>query len=87
MNNLINERVGVVSVYNEKNGFVLPRKIRWRGREYRIEKLGYHHRVREGKTLLHVFSVASDSAAFRLKLDTDTLHWTLEEMYDSTTHS
>ncbi len=82
MNTLINEKVSVITVYNEKNGSVIPRKLQWNGRDYLIEKLGYHHKIREGKTLFHIFSVATNSIAFRLKLDTDTLHWMLEEVHD-----
>ncbi len=84
MTTLINEKVGVVSVYNEKNGFVIPRKIRWRDREYHIDKLGYHHRVRQGRELCHIFHVSNGTIDFRLRFESETMHWTLEELTDGT---
>jgi hypothetical protein len=41
-----------------------------------------HHTFRSGRTLFHVFSVASKSLFFRLVLNTDTLFWRLEEISD-----
>jgi hypothetical protein len=41
-----------------------------------------HHTIREGRTLFHIFSVSSQDLFFRLKLDTDNLFWTLEEIAD-----
>lgn len=78
----INEDVSVITVYNAQRKTVIPAKIAWRGREYHIEKLGYHHKTRQGNTLLHVFSVSTPTIAFRLQLNTETLHWILEEVYD-----
>lgn len=57
-----------------------PVLIKWEGREYEIVKIGLHHVYRQGKTLFHVFSVASRTAFFRLKLNTDNLFWRLEEV-------
>ena len=82
MNEMINEKVSVVSVYDRSAGITMPKKIKWQGRVYPIEKLGYHHKVREGRKLLHIFSVCNDALAFRLRLDTETLGWTLEEVSD-----
>jgi hypothetical protein len=85
MTETIHEKVSVISSYNRETGIVTPKKIRWQGREYIIEKLTYYHRVRQGRTLLHIFHVTSGTLDFRLHLDTDNLHWTLEEIYDGTT--
>ncbi len=82
MNESVNQKISVITVYNIEAGTVIPRKLMWHGREYLINKLGYHHRVREGRTLLHIFHVTDGTTAFRLSFNTDTLHWTLEEVYD-----
>ena len=58
------------------------RKICWEGREYEIKKLGYHHSFRRGRTLFHVFSVASDAMFFRLVLDTENLTIRVMEVAD-----
>jgi len=60
----------------------MPVKLNWQGRTYAIDKLGYHHKLHKGKKLIHIFSVANKNLAFRLCLDTDNLHWNLEEVSD-----
>lgn len=76
------EKVSVVSIYDRVKGTVLPVKIRWLGREYIITKLGYYHKRKEGRVILHTFSVSTDSMFFKLTCNSETLHWTLEEVSD-----
>lgn len=57
-------------------------KLRWRGKEYVIAKLAYHHKVWEGRTRVHKFAVSSGSLDFRLTYDTENLFWLLEEVSD-----
>jgi hypothetical protein len=78
----ISAPVSVQLVYDHRLHTVSPRQILWDGQIIRIAKVGMHHTVREGRTLFHIFSVASNNLFFRLKLDTDTLFWTLEEIAD-----
>ena len=85
MNEIINEKVGVLTIFDAKNGITLPKKVKWRNRIYLIEKIGYHHKVRDGRKLLHIFSVANTSIALKLCLDTENLHWILEEVSDGLT--
>ncbi len=80
----INEKVSVILSYNREAGTILPLKMRWQGRVYSISKLSYHHKIRDGRTILHIFHVTNGALDFRLKLNTDTLHWTLEEISDGT---
>ncbi len=84
MSEIINEKVSVVSSYNRENGAVAPRKMRWQGRDYIIKQVSYHHKIREGRKLLHIFHGTDGISDFKLKLDTDSLQWTLEEIYDGT---
>lgn len=78
----IHEPISVSLVFNCQTKEVYPFLIRWRGKLYRIRKVGLHHFFRDGRTLVHVFSVCSETLFFRLSLNTDTLHWTLEEIAD-----
>lgn len=78
----ISAPVSVQMVFDHRLRTVSPRQIFWDGRAIRIAKVGLHHTLREGRTLFHVFSVASNDLFFRLKLDTSTLFWTLEEIAD-----
>ena len=83
------ERVDVKTTYNAELGRTRPYLIRWRGRLYEVKTLGYYHRERRGRTIRHVFSVSAGSPGgaaatigLRLRLDGDTLTWTLEAAGD-----
>lgn len=78
----ISAPVSVELVYDHRKHTSLPRKILWDGRVFPILKLGLHHTLREGRDLHHIFSVTTQELSFRLRLDTNTLFWTLEEISD-----
>ena len=82
-NTLVNELVSVLFTFNAETKAIKPQKLKWRGRVYPITKIGYYHKVRIGRNLLHIFSVCNDSLAFKLCLDSDNLHWTLQEVYEN----
>ena len=82
MSEIINEKISVITSFNRENSSVMPKKIRWQGRDYFIKSVSYHHLLREGKKLLHIFHVTDGVLDFRLRFDTESLHWTLEEVYD-----
>ena len=84
MNGSINEKISVVMVYNSVAGLAMPRKIRWRNTDYFPIKLAYHHQVRQGRKLLHVFHVTDGNLDFCLELDTESLARNLREIYDRT---
>ncbi len=75
----LSDKIDVITIYKDQ---FLPFRIRWKGRVYKILKLGYHHRTRVGNVIHHIFSVASETLAFRLDFDTEDLSWTLEEVSD-----
>jgi len=78
----ISAPVSVQFVYDHRKHLVSPRQLLWDGQTFRIGQVGMHHTTREGRTLFHIFSVASQGLFFRLKLNTDSLFWTLEEIAD-----
>jgi hypothetical protein len=82
MSQALNEPISVITIYNSDKQTVMPYKVKWHGRDYKITKLGYHHKVRVGRTLIHIFSICTETTAFKLQLDTDTLHWIVEEIYE-----
>jgi len=82
MHEKINERVDVITIYRKIGAISMPYKLRWNGRDHIIKALGYHHKVKEGKTIIHIFSCSSDTLAFRLRFNSDTLSWILEEVLD-----
>lgn len=82
MQEKIHEKVSVITLYTKENGINMPVKLRWHKKLFFLTKLGYHHKYREGKTLVHIFSVSNSDIAFRLEFNTDTLSWTLMEVSD-----
>ncbi len=78
----INEKVSVVTVYNARNQKVLIQKLQWKDKIYTITQLGFHHTVRVGRVLHHLYSVTDGNLCFKLNLATDTLSWILEEISD-----
>ncbi len=80
MTTRIDEEVSVKFTYDNRLKKVYPETIIWHGRDYPVTQVGLHHFFREGRVLKHVFSVASAGTAFRLVLDTETLHWKAEEV-------
>ncbi|MDQ5901196.1 MAG: hypothetical protein QG600_774 [Patescibacteria group bacterium] len=82
MQERIHEDVSVITVYDHTKRRVLPWRLKWHGRTYTITQIGLHYTLSEGSTLYHLFSVSDGSMFFRLKLNTQTLHWRLEEVSD-----
>lgn len=76
------EKISVIFSYNSEKNTTIPYKIRWRLRDYFIKKLAYHHKVREGRELLHIFHVTDGNLDFRLRFNTENLNWILEEVSD-----
>jgi len=83
MTHQINEPVSVSLAYDSKQKKVYPKCIVWKDRLYPVLKVGLHHTFYEGRTLHHVFSVISKTLFFRLVLNTENLHWRLEEISDA----
>lgn len=78
----IDAPVSVSFTFDSDKRQVTPKALVWNGRLYGIKKVGLHHKFKQGRTLFHVFSVASKSMFFRIVLNTDNLHWRLEEISD-----
>jgi len=84
MREKINEEVSVIMYYSAKQRQALPRVIRWQSSDYTVGKIGYHHVVKDGRTLHHIFELVDKEGLiwFRLNLDTSNLHWKLEAVSD-----
>lgn len=85
MNEVINEKVSVITSFDKTRNLTMPRKIRWQGRDYLITKLAYHHKIRRGRNICHIFHVTDGSIDFCLNFDSDSLQWVLQEVTDGTT--
>lgn len=84
MREKINEEVSVVMYYSARKRVALPHMISWQNKEYLVGKIGYHHQVKDGQTLHHIYELTDkyESIWFRLDLDTSNLHWKLEAIHD-----
>ncbi len=78
----ISESISVSFVFDSQKRSVEPKVLVWNKKLYTVKKVGLHHKFRQGRTLYHVFSVASKNLFFRLVLNTESLHWQLEEISD-----
>ncbi len=78
----INAPISVNLVFDHKKRSVYPKYVLWENRTYQVTKIGLHHTYRLGRILYHVFSVMTPTLFFRLVLNTDTLHWSVEEIAD-----
>jgi len=84
MREKINEEVSVVMYYSAKQRVALPHMINWQNKDYGVGKIGYHHTVKDGQTLHHIFELVDKEQTtwFRLNLNTANLHWVLEAVSD-----
>ncbi len=78
----INESVSVQLIFKSKTKIAYPACFIWRERLYKVKKVGLHHVYRVGKLLFHIFSVTDGNLFFRLSLNSESLHWLLEEIAD-----
>lgn len=79
----ISEVVSVSLSFDHSKNKVYPRWVVWNGRLYPVTRIGLHHTFRQGSTLYHVFSVIAKTLFMKLVLNTDNLHWQLEEISDA----
>ena len=82
MQRILREPVSVITSYNHKSKEVRPISLSWHNQTFPILQVGLHHSYQQGASKHHVFSVTSDNLFFRLNLNTENLHWTIEEISD-----
>lgn len=84
MREVINQEVSVVSYFSARKRLSLPHVVSWQGREYGVGKIGFHHTIRKGDTLHHIYELVDtdEQLWMRIVLDTANLHWTLEAVSD-----
>ncbi|HEX4774946.1 MAG TPA: hypothetical protein VH234_05515 [Candidatus Saccharimonadales bacterium] len=84
MREAINQEVSVVSYYSARDQEYKPHLLHWQNKDYPLGKVDYHHAPTEGKTLFHIYELCDKEQTiwFRLKLNTDNMHWLLEAVSD-----
>ena len=81
MTEAINQPIEVLVAY-KTGARAVPTAMSWQGRLYRFNKLGFIHPQREGRKLLHIFTVSDGAMTYRLEFDTESLNWKLTEVSD-----
>lgn len=81
MRESLNEPVSVICTYNATLKKFVPLQVGWANDTYRLGKVDFYHKTKNGTKVLHHFSVADTEGRmyFKLCFDADTLHWTIEE--------
>jgi len=84
MREKVNQEVSVITVFSAKQRAAAPYLISWQNKDYQVGKIGYHHTIKRGETLHHIYEVVDqdNALAFRLNFNTKNLHWTLEAVSD-----
>ena len=82
----LSEKIPVFSFYNPKAsppaGGSQPLYLKWQGNLLTVTKVGLHHTIHEGRSLIHVFCVVAGNLFFKLHFDTTALTWTVKEISD-----
>ncbi len=76
MAELIKEPIYIVT--NKASRKMVPEFMIWRGRTYQFIAMGFRHITYDGDVLIHLFSMTTTTACFRISFNTKTLLWTLE---------
>jgi len=79
----VNDPVKVLAGFSsDKKGVqVTPYLVDWKDTRYRLDKIGLHHRAVRGDKNVHIFEFAAEAIKFKVELDTETLVWTLVEVF------
>ncbi len=79
----INEPVNVLAGFVSSNTVVrvTPHLMDWRGTRYRLGTMGLHHPAPRGSKYCHIFEFSAGNTKFKVELNTETLVWTLTEVY------
>lgn len=86
MQEIINEKVSALVLYDRMKNITVPKKMRWQGRDYSFTALNYYHKISKGKFIFHVFHLTDGMLDFRLSLNSQTLQVILEEVSDGSVH-
>jgi len=77
----LHEPVSVLSIYSKKHNVFKPAILTWNNRDYRLGKVDFYHKTKQGLVTHHHFSITDkdESTSFKLLFDANSLQWTLEE--------
>lgn len=59
----------------------IPYAFIWKNRKVKVKAINLVHESRDGRSKIVHFAVSDDANAYKLKFNTDTMKWRLEETY------
>jgi hypothetical protein len=74
-----NDPISVLASFRERE--VKPLAFTWGGRDWQVKRVNMVHEDREGRAKLVYFSVSDEANYFKLRFNSETLAWTLEEVW------
>lgn len=80
METLIGERIIVGAIF-ETGSKIRPAWLYFSGRKIRVERTNYSWTERQGKAILHHFSVTGGGDVYHLVFSGDDLTWSLETIH------
>jgi hypothetical protein len=78
----LDEKIKVLALFDPASGRTVPYRLKWQGKIYQLSKINYYHRKKIGSMIQHIYHATDGNLDFRLSLDSETLSWRLEEIYD-----
>lgn len=74
------EKIEVGAIF--RRGHVKPVWFVWKSRKHAIKNVTYEWHEKRGETLFHYFQLVADAGIYKVSLDSKSLVWNLEEIYD-----
>lgn len=75
----ISETIWVIGVY--KNSQFIPKKFKWKEREYLISEITLTNDVRDGAILKRWYSVLAENNLYRIEFNRTSEQWLLLEVW------
>lgn len=79
----VNERIKVVAVFGNGYKDVRPFKAQWGEKEIIVRKIGYVHKLQEGRAVRHVFSISDGVNFYEFIFDAADLSWLIGRVSDN----
>lgn len=78
----INEPIDMIAIFGKGYQDIKPYKFRWGAKEFVVTKIGYMHKVKDGKKVIHIFSATDGTNFFELRFDAEDVSWLLGRTWD-----
>lgn len=74
----IHEQISVKVEFNNHDLRIIS--FDWQGREHLVDKINLITKARKGRELVWVYYVSNSGGAYKLRYDTESVTWWLEEV-------